>query len=70
MRTNYRNYTIYSNSIENGVGGFNSRVVLQKLGTSRISSFYPPSFSLSKDISEKIGTEFGRVVIDNFHVKN
>ena len=64
MKTIYRTYAIYSDARINDIGLFDVRVVLQKIGTTQISSHYPSCSSLIKDDSETRGTSAGRDLVD------
>jgi hypothetical protein len=64
MKTIYRNYVIHSNASINDKGIFNARVVLQKKGTTQITTHYPPCSSLIKADSKLQGTSEGRELVD------
>jgi len=64
MKTIYRNYVIHSNASINNEEIFNVRVVLQKKGTTQITSHYPSCSSLIKEESEIQGTAAGRELVD------
>lgn len=64
MKTIYRNYVIHSNASINDEKIFNVRVVLQKNGTTQITSHYPSCSSLIKEDSEIQGTAAGRNLVD------
>lgn len=64
MKTVYRNFAIYSDASVNDKGIFHVRVVLQKIGTTQITSHYPSCPSLIKNDSEIQGTSAGRSLVD------
>jgi hypothetical protein len=64
MKTIYRNYVIHSNSNINDKGIFDVRVVLQKKGTTHITTHYPSCSSLIKNDSEVQGNSVGRELVD------
>jgi len=64
MKTMYRNFAIYSDASVNDKGIFDARVVLQKIGTTQITSHYPSCSSLSKNNSEVQGASAGRKLVD------
>lgn len=64
MKAIYRKYAIYSNASINDKGIFDVRIVLQKIGTTQITSHYPPCSSLIKNNSELEGISAGRKLID------
>jgi len=64
MKTIYRDYAIYSDASVNARGVFDVRVVLQKIGTTQITSHYPSCSALIKKESERQGTFAGRELVD------
>lgn len=70
MKTIYRNYVINSNASVNDEETFNVRVVLQKKGTTQITSHYPHCSSLIKEDSENQGTVAGRELVDTLLQKS
>ncbi len=64
MKTIYRNFVIHSNASINDKRIFNVRVVLQKKGTTKITSHYPSCSSSIKEDSEIQGTSAGRELVD------
>lgn len=64
MKTIYKKYAIYSDACINDKGIFDVRVVLQKIGTTQITSHYPSCSSLIKEHSELKGISAGRELID------
>lgn len=64
MKTVYRSYAIYCDASVNDKGIFDVRVVLQKIGTTQITSHYPSCSSLIKSNSEVQGASAGRKLVD------
>lgn len=66
MKTTYRKYFIYSETMKNEKGTFDQRVILQKIGTSKISVYHPCGASATRGEAENRGTDSGERIIDKF----
>ena len=70
MKTIYREFAIYSDANINDKEVFDVRVVLQKIGTTQITSHYPACSSFIKQDSETKGASAGRKLVDTLLQKN
>ena len=70
MKTIYRKFAIYSDASINDKEIFDVRVVLQKIGTTHITSHYPACSSLIQQDSETKGTYAGKKLVDILLCKN
>ena len=65
MKSRYRNFYIYSESTGNKSGTFDPRVILQKIGTSKISVHHPCGAAGNKREAENCGTHAGEKLVDD-----
>ncbi len=63
-KSSYRKYFIYSEAKRNEKGTFDQRVILQKIGTSKISAHHPSGASASENEAENRGTGSGEKIVN------